>query len=87
MRRRYSSSLRSAFFFLSESQAGMFLPPDTVYTCKGTEQRQHQGHGYRSMPEVLATAPACRHRAAARRRQPAAAGNRTVDPRAICMTP
>ncbi len=33
MRRRYSSSLRSAFFFLSDSQAGIFLPPDTVYTC------------------------------------------------------
>lgn len=33
MRRRYSSSFRSAFFFLSLSQAGMFLPPETVYTC------------------------------------------------------
>lgn len=28
--RLYSSSFRSAFFFLSDSQAGMFLPPATV---------------------------------------------------------
>ena len=33
MRRRYASSFLRLRFFLSDSQAGTDLPPETVYTC------------------------------------------------------